>query len=72
VLESLYDRPILSVGDVQRMTGTTYSAANTLVGRLVELGILYEVTGYARNRRFRYDPYIALFQDEPAQEGSGA
>ncbi|MGE3343955.1 MAG: Fic family protein [Vicinamibacterales bacterium] len=72
VLESLFDRPILSVSDVQRMTGTTYSAANTLVGRLVELGILHEVTGYARNRRFRYDPYIALFQDAPAQEGSGA
>lgn len=63
VLESLFDRPIVSVGDVQKMTGTTYTAANSLVTRLVEVGVLSEMTGYARNRRFRYAPYIALFND---------
>jgi hypothetical protein len=34
------------------------------VRRLVEIGVLEEVTGRARNRRFRYGPYIRLF-DEP-------
>ncbi len=63
VLESLFDRPIVSVADVERTTGTTYAAANTLVSKLVELGILVEVTGYARNRRFRYEPYVKLFTD---------
>jgi Fic family protein len=63
VLESLFDRPIVSVNDVRKMTGTTYAAANTLVSRLAELGVLHEMTGYARNRRFRYAPYIALFHD---------
>jgi len=66
VLESLYDRPIIAVGDVQKLTGTTYAAANGLVSRLVKLGVLSEMTGYARNRRFRYAPYIALF------DGAGA
>lgn len=61
VLERLYDRPIVSVHDVQKLTGTTYAAANSLVARLVKLGILGEMTGYARNRRFRYAPYIMLF-----------
>ena len=56
VLESLFDRPILSVSDVQKMTGTTYAAANGLVSRLVKLEVLSEMTGYARNRRFRYAP----------------
>ena len=65
VLESLFDRPIVSVADVQQMTGTTFAAANTLVARLVEHGVLHEMTGYARNRRFRYAPYIALFSDPP-------
>lgn len=71
VLESLFDHPIISVNDVPKLTGTTYPAANSLVSRLVELGILAEVTGYARNRRFRYAPYIALFTepDEPGGEG---
>jgi cell filamentation protein, protein adenylyltransferase len=67
VLESLFDRPIVAVGDVQKMIGTTYTAANGLVARLVKLGVLSEMTGYARNRRFRYAPYIALFNEaEPA------
>lgn len=71
VLESLYDRPIVSVHDVQGVTGTTYTAANTLVKRLAALGILVEITGYARNRRFRYEPYVRLFTED-APEVSGA
>lgn len=61
VLESLFLRPIVSVADVQRLIGTTYVAANTTVSRLEEVGVLQEVTGHARNRRFRYAPYIELF-----------
>ncbi|XOB97559.1 Fic family protein [Deinococcota bacterium DY0809b] len=64
VLEQLYARPVVTVGDVRRITGTTYQAANRLVARLVELGILQEITGHARNRRFLYAPYITLFQDD--------
>jgi len=63
VLESLFDRPIVAVNDVAKLTGTTYVAANSLVAKLVELGILSEMTGYARNRRFLYAAYIALFND---------
>lgn len=65
VLESLFDGPTVAVNDVRRLTGTTFAAANALVSRLVELRILSEVTGQARNRRFRYAPYIALFADNP-------
>ena len=63
VLESLFDHPIVTVGEVHRITGTTYAAANALVARLVNLGVLAEMTGYARNRRFRYAPYISLFSE---------
>lgn len=61
VLEHLYQRPIVSVADVQALTTTTYTAANNLVSRLVELGVLVEATGYRRNRLFRYQAYIELF-----------
>jgi Fic family protein len=71
VLESLFDRPIVAVNDVRQLTGTTYAAANSLVSRLVDLGVLSEMTGYARNRRFRYAPYIALFNDSAPTETSG-
>jgi cell filamentation protein, protein adenylyltransferase len=64
VLESLYKRPIVAVEDVRELTGTTYPAANQLVQRFVEQKILREITGQARHRRFRYDPYIKLFTDD--------
>jgi Fic family protein len=63
ILEALYDRPIVSVNDVKTWTGTTYAAANGLVARMVKLGVLAEMTGQARNRRFRYAPYIGLFSN---------
>jgi Fic family protein len=68
VLESLFDRPIISVSEAQQMTGTGFAAANPLVARMTELGILREVTGNARNRRFRYEPYVRLFTDEPEDQ----
>ena len=70
VLEALFDRPIVTVNDVRAMTGTTYVAANSLVTRMAELNILGEITGYARNRRFRYGPYIELFNDTGAAAGT--
>jgi Fic family protein len=64
VLEHLFARPIVSVNEVRDLIGTTYPAANQLVERLVALGILEEMTGQARNRRFRYAPYIRLFHED--------
>jgi len=72
VLESLYDRPIVSVNEVQEVIGTTYAAANQLVRRLERLGILLEITGFARNRRFRYEPYVRLFTEEDAEGAAAA
>ena len=61
--ETLYERPIVSVNDVQRLIGNTYPAANALVARMTEHGILREITGQYRNRVFRYQPYIDLFNE---------
>jgi hypothetical protein len=49
----------------------SYAAANELVERLVTIGVLREMTGRSRNRRFRYDAYIRLF-DEPGVDSEGA
>lgn len=54
-----------SVNEIKDLTGTTYPAANDLVSRMAGLGVIEEMTGQARNRRFRYTPYIRLFHDDP-------
>ncbi|HEY7895180.1 MAG TPA: Fic family protein [Gemmatimonadaceae bacterium] len=66
VLESLFARPIVSVETIRKLTGTTYPAANALTARLEDIGVLAEVTGQLRHRRFRYEPYVTLFAGEPA------
>jgi Fic family protein len=64
VLESLFKRPIVGVKDVQSITKTTYPAANQLVQRMVDLGVLREITGQARNRRFRFEEYVGFFAED--------
>jgi hypothetical protein len=54
---------------VQGLIETTYPAANNLVSRLEQLGVLQEITGRTRNRRFMYRDYLNLFRDEPHQGG---
>ena len=61
VLEHLYTRPIISVQEVKDLIGQSYQAANQLVARLEAEGILEEMTGHKRNRRFVYAEYIDLF-----------
>jgi Fic family protein len=67
-LEYLFAHPVVSVKELRALTGTTYPAANHLVERLTEAGILVEVTGRTRNRRFRYDPYVQLFAGDSHDE----
>jgi Fic family protein len=64
VLEHLYEHPIVSVNEVQERIGTTYTAANDLVRKFVASGILDEITGQARNRKFMYQSYIDLFRED--------
>lgn len=61
VLETLYQRPYIKVQDIQELTNVSYPAANQLMSKFVEHGLLTEVTGQARNRQFRYGAYIDLF-----------
>lgn len=61
VLESLYSRPLISVNNIVELTDVSFMAANTLMKRFVESEILEEITGYSRNRLFRYSEYVDLF-----------
>ena len=64
LLESLYWRPIVTVNHVVEVTGLSYSNANRLIETFTAEGLLEEITGWRRNRRFSYHPYLNLFVEE--------
>ena len=63
VLESLFRFPIIQVKDVTSLLGVSFPSATSLIQRFVDHELLAEVTGKARNRRFRYGQYINLFSE---------
>jgi predicted transcriptional regulator len=72
VLEHLFEHPIISIisiNEIANLIGITYAAANHLVERLITVGVLSEITGQTRNRRFGY-PYIAPFAEEENDLGA--
>ena len=58
----LFAQPVLTPATLEEKLGVSYVTANNHVARLGELGILQETTGYKRNRRFSFAPYLALFE----------
>jgi len=71
LLEMLYFNPIISVDFVMEATKLTFPNANALVRRFCDLGLLNEITGQKRNRRFSYSPYLNLFRDPEAENSRG-
>lgn len=64
LLSFLFGRPLVNVKLVEEAIGVSFPTANKLVGRFEDLGLLREITGQKRRRIYRFDPYLALF-DEP-------
>jgi Fic family protein len=63
LLDLLFQWPILNVNLVRNGLHLSFYTANKLVERFRELGLLEEITGSHRNRRYRYTRYLALFEE---------
>ena len=61
LLLHLYQRPMVSIGDVAEMLSLTHQSATALVKQLENLNILVETTGYGRNRLYLFKRYFDLF-----------
>jgi Fic family protein len=72
LLDLLFERPLLNVNLVKEVLGVSYFTANKLVDHFEQLGLLEETTGWQRNRRYRYAPYLALFEEQGGDEPDGA
>lgn len=61
LLEALFQHPAVTVPQVKQIIEMSYPVANDLVADFERLGLLTEVTGQKRNRRYRYQPYLKIF-----------
>ncbi len=61
LLDYLFEQPLVSVPMVKERLKCSFVTATKLVEQLEDLKLLRETTGWQRNRRYRYDPYLALF-----------
>lgn len=59
---SLFERPIVTTRDVMRLLGLSQPAANALVNRFVEVGILRETTGKQRYKRYEFREFLAILE----------
>jgi len=64
LLEYLYQRPIITVNGVAKVTNLSYANANRLVIKLQEHHLLNQMDKYQRNRRFAYSDYLTMFDEE--------
>lgn len=71
LLSLLFASPIVNVKLVSARIGVTFATANKLVSRFEDLGLVREITGQRRSRRFRYEPYLQLFHTAASDPGRG-
>jgi len=65
LLNKLYSLPIVDFRLVGKITGILSKAnINALIEKFVKAGILHEITGKERYRKFIYREYIRQFSDE--------
>ena len=68
LLDYLFEQPLVSIPMVQKKLGCRFPTACKYVEQFVEQGLLRETTGSKRNRRYRFDPYLSLFEGENPAE----
>ncbi len=61
LLNLLYSNPLVTAADVERELHVKHPTANALLGDLVRLGMLIEMTGLKRGRQYAFDRYLRLF-----------
>ncbi len=63
LLNKLFHTPIISVNDIQKEFKITHQSASKLISSFEQLGILKEITGKKRGRKFAYNKYLEILSE---------
>lgn len=61
LLDELFKNPLVTVRAAERALNVSQPTAGSLIAELVAIGILQELTGKQRYRRYAYSEYLGLF-----------
>lgn len=61
LITAMYGQPIMTIRQIQDELGSSWQTANDLAVYLKDLGVLSEITGDAKNRKFALIDYFDLF-----------
>jgi len=70
LLDLLFQRPLVDVNLVKKSLGVTFVTAGRLVDQFRTLPLLKETTGKKRNRKYRYEAYLELFQEQRGERST--
>ena len=62
LLDTLFVRTHVDIKQAAAVMKCSFVTASRIVAELVAAGVLKEITGQSRNRVFRYEPYLKLFE----------
>lgn len=64
VIDYLFSRPVLTVRQAADGLGIPFKTAQAYLSKLVQAGVLREITGFARNRIFQADEILRAVHDQ--------
>lgn len=63
LIDHLFMNPLVTIKAIRRVTGVSDATAGRLAKQMIELGVLSEITGHARNRKFLYKDYFNILRE---------
>lgn len=67
LIDHLFKHPIMDARTAEKLLEVTYATANNALSNLENAGFVVETTGRKRNRMFRFQGYLQLFDDTPSK-----
>jgi len=63
LLDELFNTPIITITDIQEKLKVSYPTAANITKQMTAIGILKEITGQKRAKRFTYHEYLAIISE---------
>ena len=62
VMQHLYRNPVADAARIGKAAGVSPASAYKLIADLERLGLVQEITGGKRGKRYAFEPYLKLFR----------